>query len=288
MMKKKHGNSIKNYIQIAVGALCYAIAVSLFLDPNALAPGGVTGIAMILSRLTSIPTGTWFMLINIPILLIGLWKFGLRFLVSTIYCIGVVTIFTNGLAGMEPITEDRTLACVVGGTMLAVGIGLIFKAKATTGGTDIIVKLLRLKFPHMKTGGLFLSIDAVIVSCSAFVLKDIEVALYAGVCIFLISRVLDFVLYGRDEAKLIYIISDHYEEISKRLLEEVDVGVTFVEGVGAYSGKDKKVIMCAVRKPVAPKIEDVVREEDPQAFMVVTSATEVYGERHKSYFGERL
>ena len=112
--------------------------------------------------------------------------------------------------------------------------------------------------------------------------------MYACVCIFLISRVLDFVLYGRDEAKLIYIISDHHEQISKRLLEEVDVGVTFVEGVGAYSGKDKKVIMCAVKKPLAPKTEDVVKEEDPQAFMIITSATEIYGERHKSYFSERL
>ena len=113
-------------------------------------------------------------------------------------------------------------------------------------------------------------------------------ALYAGNCIFLISQVLDFVLYGRDEAKLIYIISDYHEQIAKRLLEELDVGVTYVEGIGAYSGKDKKVIMCAVKKPMAPKTEDVVREEDPMSFMIVTSATEIYGEGYKSYFSERL
>ncbi len=288
MKKKLHGNPIMNYIQIAVGSFLYAVGVSLFLDPNSLAPGGVTGISMIMSRITNIPTGTWILLINIPILLVGLWKFGFRFLVSTIYCIGVVSLFTNGLAKLEPVTEDRFLACIVGGSILAVGIGLVFKAKSTTGGTDIIVKLLRLKFPHMRTGGLFLAIDAVIVSCSAFILRDIEVALYAGVCIFLISQVLDFVLYGRDEAKLIYIISDYHEQISKRLLEELDVGVTYVEGIGAYSGKDKKVIMCAVKKPMAPKTEDVVREEDPQSFMIVTSATEIYGEGYKSYFSERL
>lgn len=288
MKKVLHGNPIMNYIQIAVGAFLYAVGVSLFLDPNSLAPGGVTGISMIMSRITNIPTGTWILLINIPILLVGLWKFGFRFLVSTMYCIGMVSLFTNGLAKLEPVTEDRFLACIVGGSILAVGIGLVFKAKSTTGGTDIIVKLLRLKFPHMRTGGLFLAIDAVIVSCSAFILKDIEVALYAGVCIFLISQVLDFVLYGRDEAKLIYIISDYHEQISKRLLEELDVGVTYVEGIGAYSGKDKKVIMCAVKKPMAPKTEDVVREEDPQSFMIVTSATEIYGEGYKSYFSERL
>jgi uncharacterized membrane-anchored protein YitT (DUF2179 family) len=131
-------------------------------------------------------------------------------------------------------------------------------------------------------------LDAVIVTASAFVIGDLEIALYAGVCIFLISQVLDFVLYGKDEEKLIYIISDHHEKIAVRLLEEVDVGVTYVEGIGAYSGKDKKVIMCAVKKPLAPKTEEVVKQEDPLAFMIITSATEIYGENHKSYFSERL
>ncbi len=288
MNKKHYNHRFLDYIQIAVGAALYAVGVSLFLDPNSLAPGGVTGIAMIMNRITGLETGTWILLINIPILLVGLWKFGIKFLLSTIYCTALVSVFTNLLSYFDPVTRDRFLACIVGGTLLAIGIGLVFKAKSTTGGTDIIVKLLRLKFPHMKTGGLFLTIDAAIVACSAFILKDIEVALYAGVCIFLIAQVLDFVLYGRDEAKLIYIISDHHEQIANRLLEDLDVGVTYVEGMGAYSGKDKKVIMCAVKKPMAPKTEDIVREEDPLAFMIVTSATEIYGEGYKSYFSERL
>lgn len=288
MSRKYLESAIFKYIQIAVGAVLYAIGVSLFLDPNSLAPGGVTGIAIILNRITDVETGTWILLINIPILLVGLWKFGMKFLISTIYCTGLISILTNAMSRYEPITGDRFLACIVGGTLLAVGIGLVFKAKATTGGTDIIVKLLRLKFPHMKTGGLFLLIDAFIVAGSAFLLKDLEVALYAGICVFLISQVLDFVLYGRDEAKLIYIISDCHEQIAKRLLDQLSVGVTYVEGIGAYSGKGKKVIMCAVKKSMAPKTEDVVREEDPQAFMIVTSATEIYGQGYKSYFSERL
>lgn len=288
MNKKIYEHPLVNYIQIALGAGIYAVGVSLFLDPNSLAPGGVTGIAIIMNRMLGVETGTWFLLLNVPVLLVGLWKFGMKFLLSTIYCTALVAVFTNILSRYDPITNDRFLACIVGGTLLAVGIGLVFKAKATTGGTDIVVKLLRLKFPHMKTGGLFLSIDAVIVAASAFLLQDVEVALYAGICIFLISQVLDFVLYGRDEAKLIYIISDCHEKIAGRLLEDLDVGVTYVEGVGAYSGKDKRVIMCAVKKPLAPKTEDVVKEEDPLAFMIVTSASEIYGEGYKSYFSERL
>jgi len=288
MSKKHFSHNIRRYLQITIAAAIYAAAVSLFLDPNSLAPGGVTGIAVILNRTTGVGTGTWIFLINIPILLVGLWKFGGRFLLSTIYCTVAISAFTNFFSKVEPVTNDNFLACIVGGTLLAVGVGLVFKAGSTSGGTDIIVKLLRQKYPHLKTGGLFLAIDAVIVAASILVIKDIEKALYAGVSIFLAARVLDFVLYGHDEAKLIYIISDHHQKIAGRLLETLDLGVTYVEGAGAYSGKEKKVILCAVKKHIAPKMENVVREEDPQAFMIVTSATEIYGEGHKSYFSERL
>lgn len=288
-MREKHSRKwIMNYIQIAVGTLIYAVAVSLFLDPNSLAPGGVTGIAMIMNRITKVETGTWILLINIPILLLGLWKFGIRFLVSTVYSIIWISILTNLLAGVRAATADNFLAAVAGSGLLALGMGLVLKAGATTGGTDIIVKLLRMKFPHMKTGGLFLTIDAVIVAGSFFIIRDTEKALYAGICIFLTSQILDLVLYGRDEAKLIYIISDRHEQIAHRLLEELEIGVTYIEGSGAYSGKDKKVILCAVKKPMAPKTEDIVREEDPQAFMIVSSASEIYGEGYKSYFSERI
>ncbi len=288
MQSKRDGNRFQDYFQITAGAIIYAFAISSFLDPNSLAPGGVTGISMVMNRITGLETGTWILLINIPILLLGLWKFGIRFLISTIYSIALVSTFTNLFSRFEPITRDDFLACIVGSALMALGIGLVFKAKSTTGGTDIIVKILRLKFPHMKTGGLFLALDAVTVTCSAFVIKDIEKALYAGICILVTSQILDIVLYGRDEAKLIYIISDHHEQIAKRLLEELELGVTYVEGAGAYSGKGKRVIMCAVKKQAAPKTEDVVRQEDPMAFMIVTSATEIYGEGYKSYFSERL
>lgn len=288
-MKNNHYNpSLKDYLMITFASVIYGVAVGVFLDPNSLAPGGVTGIAMILNRLIHIETGTCILLINIPILALGLWKFGIKFLLSTIYCTAATSVATNFCARFGAVTNDDFLATVIGSSLLAVAIGIVFKAKSTTGGTDIIVKLLRLKFPHMKTGGLFLAIDAVIVTCSAFVFQNFEKALYAGICIVLTSKVLDLVLYGTDEAKLIYIISDYHEKIASRLLAELDLGVTFIEGAGAYSGKGKRVIMCAVKKTMAPKTEDIVREEDPQAFMIVTSASEIYGEGYKSYFSERL
>ena len=217
-MKKIKSSAPKtalNYLLITVACAIYSAGVSLFLDPNSLAPGGVTGIAIILNRLIPVETGTLILLINIPILILGTWKFGLRFSLSTIYCTVLISLFTNLLSGVKTVTTDPFLAALAGGGLAAVGIGWVFKAGATTGGTDIIIKLLRIKMPHLRTGGLFLTMDAVIVALSAFVFKDIDVALYAGLAVFVISLVLDLVLYGRDEAKLIFIISDHSEQITR-------------------------------------------------------------------------
>ena len=286
--KKTPLQMIWDYVMITVASFVYAVSVSLFLDPNSLAPGGITGIAIILNRLFGIETGTWMLLINIPILLIGIWKFGLRFILSTIYCTAMTSLFTNLLTPVGAVTTDPLLASLTGSALMAVSMGWVFKAGSTTGGTDIIIKLLRLKFPYLKTGALFFLTDVVIVIASAFVFRNIDKALYAGIVVIVTSVVLDVVQYGRDEAKVIYIISDHAEKIAGRLLEELDIGVTYVQGSGAYSGKEKSVIMCAMKKNLAPKAEEIVKEEDPLAFMIVTSATEIFGEGYKSYFSEKL
>lgn len=286
--KKSLKRKVWDYIVITIASVIYAAGISLFIDPNQLAPGGVTGIAIILNRVTGVETGTWIMIVNIPIILLGAWKFGLKFIVSTIYAIALTSTTANIMKPIGALTTDLLLASLVGSGLMALGMGWVFKAGGTTGGTDIIVKVLRLKFPHLKTGSLFLLIDAVVVSLGAFVFRDVDRALYAGMVVFVTSFLLDIVLYGRDGAKLIYIISDHAEDIAKRLLEELDIGVTYMQGSGAYSGKEKQVIMCAMRKPLAPKAEEVVKVEDPMAFMIVTSAMEVYGKGYKSYFGEKL
>ncbi|MBE5865557.1 MAG: YitT family protein [Lachnospiraceae bacterium] len=286
--KKTPARRALDYLLMTVGAFIYAVGISLFLDPNSLAPGGVTGISIILNRITNIETGTLILLLNIPILLLGTWRFGVRFILSTLYCIALTSLFTNVLSAYGPITEDLVLAAVVGGAVLAAGVGIVFKAGGTTGGIDIIIKLLRLKMPHLKTGALYLAMDAVVVTASAILFHNIELALYAGVAVFVSSTVLDVVLYGRDGAKLIYIISDHFEPITKRLLEELDLGVTHMDASGAYSGKEKSVIMCVCRKALSPKVEEIVKEEDPLAFMIVSNATEIYGEGYKNIFSEKL
>lgn len=286
--KKTGKRRALDYVAITLGAFLYAVSISFFLDPNSLAPGGVTGIAIILNHVVGLETGTWLLIVNIPIVAVGMWKFGWRFILSTMYCTAVTSLFTNLLAPFGAVTGDPFLATLAGGALMAAGLGLVLKSGATTGGTDIIIKLLHLRYPHLKTGSLFLITDAVIVILSAFVFQDIDVALYAGVVVFINSILLDLVLYGRDGAKLIFIISDRHEAITGRVLEELDVGATYITGSGAYSGKAKSVIMCVMKKQLSPKAEEIVRQEDPGAFMIVASATEIFGEGYKSIFSERL
>lgn len=288
-MKHPILRNLKRFIMMSLGAIIYAFSISTIADPNSMAPGGVAGLSIILNRVIPIQTGTLIWCFNIPILLLGLWKFGAKFIVSTVYCTALLSVMTNVFDGrVPPLTNDILLAAISGGVLMAIGIGLVFKAGSTTGGTDIIVKVLRLRFPHLKTSILFLALDAAVVGCSAFVFRNVDAAMYAAIMVFVSSTVLDIVLYGKDSAKFIYIISDKSEQIAKRLLEDLNIGVTYVKGTGAYSGKDKNVIMCVVKKHIAPKTEDVVKEEDPMAFMIVTSATEIYGEGYKNLFSEKI
>lgn len=273
---------------IIFGSFLYAAGVALFLDPNNLAPGGLIGIAVILNRLISIDTGTLYFILNIPIVILGWWKFGGRFIASTFFAILINSMLTNELAAFPPITTEPLLAALAGSILVGVGIGIVFQCGATTGGTDIIVKVLRTKYKHLKTGFLFLMTDIVIVAVSGFVFRDFNVVLYAFIAVTVSGKAMDYVLYGSDEAKLIYIISNEADKIASRILKDMDIGATFLSGQGAFTGTDKKVIMCVVQKKRAPELEDIVKHEDKDAFMIVSSANEIYGEGYKNILHEKI
>lgn len=281
---------IIEYLIITFAAVLYGVGTSLLIDPNNIAPGGLTGLAIVLNRVLNIGTGMWFLLMNIPILLLAIWKFGIRFTISTVYCTAMISVVTDvcTMYFSDYIIYDRLLGVTFGSAATAVAIGLAFKCHATTGGTDVIIKLLRIRYPHIKTGNLYLLTDLVILVAAAIVFEDVTAALYSFMSVFVTSTVIDLVLYGRDGAKLIYIISDKPDIITSRLLEELDIGVTHVFAQGGYSGEKKKVIMCAIRKRLSPLAEDIVKQEDPNAFMIVSSASEIFGEGYKSYFDERM
>ena len=289
-MKKTVKERVIDYLVITLGSVIYAAGISMFLDPNNLAPGGVSGIAIILNNfIKPINVGTIIVLINIPIMIIGVIKFGFRFLCSSIYAVAVssaaMEIFDRTVGSL---TSNPLLAAIAGGTLQAVGIGLVFRTGATTGGTDIIVRLLRLKFRYMKTGTIFLMIDGVIIAASGIVFKDLDIALYAALSLTVYMMMFNSVLYGGSEARLIYIISGSRERIASRLMTELDAGATIIEGKGAYTGQDRDVLMIVLRMRSLPEARDIVREEDKNAFMIVTKATSVFGEGFKSHDEEEL
>ena len=288
LRKKKFGDAIINLLGVAIGSFIYACGISLFLDPNNLAPGGASGLAIVLNRICNIETGTLYFIINVPIMVIGLWKYGVRFIASTFFSILLNSIFTNRLAKLGALTDDLFIATMAGSVLVGVGVAIVFKSKATTGGTDIILKVLHDKYKHIKTGVIFLLTDIVIVAFSGLVFKDINIIMYALVSVFVQGKVLDIVLYGGDEAKLFYIISDNPDAISERIMKDIDITVTFLKGKGAYTGKEKQVILCVARKQQGPAIEEIVKAEDKDAFMIISSANEIYGEGYKNIMSEKL
>ena len=285
---KKHLNPILQYAGILAASALYAAAIALFLDPNHLAPGGVSGIAIIINQLTQIPTGTLILIMNVPLMALGMWKLGFKFLLSTLVAVISSSIFTNLLAPYGPLTTDPLLAACAGGALLAVGMGLLFKLGATSGGTDILIQVIKLKYKHLKTGSLFLITDCCVIAASALVFRNVDLALYAAIATILSSFCLDLVLYGRDEAKLVYLITDHEKAIANRLLEELEIGVTYLQGQGAYTRDNKKVILCAMQKRLLPRVQEIAMEEDPCAFLIVTSASEIFGEGFKDISAPRL
>ncbi len=285
---KKHLNPILQYAGILAASALYAAAIALFLDPNHLAPGGVSGIAIIINQLTQIPTGTLILIMNVPLMALGMWKLGFKFLLSTLVAVISSSIFTNLLAPYGPLTTDPLLAACAGGALLAVGMGLLFKLGATSGGTDILIRVIKLKYKHLKTGSLFLITDCCVIAASALVFRNVDLALYAAIATILSSFCLDLVLYGRDEAKLVYLITDHEKAIANRLLEELEIGVTYLQGQGAYTRDNKKVILCAMQKRLLPRVQEIAMEEDPCAFLIVTSASEIFGEGFKDISAPRL
>ncbi len=278
-MKKNKKLAIIKFILITFGSFIYSLGIAVFLDPNSLAPGGTTGIAIIISKLTSLQTGTLTLLINI--------------ILSTIYVTFVSSFFINNISaniigtyGM--VTEDLLLSGATGGALMGIGMAIVFRQGATTGGTDIIVRALRQKYRHIKSGNIFILTDAIIITASAVIFKNIEIALYAAITVVISNYVLDAVLYGGDSAKLLYIVSDNYNAIAKRILEEIDIGVTYLKAEGAYTSNDKKVIMCVCRKYNYTKIRQLVTEEDTDAFFIVSNASEVFGDGYKSYLVDEI
>lgn len=285
---KKAVRLFKKLVIILVGTFIYAAGIGLFLDPNELAPGGVVGLSVILSHSVGIETGTWYFLLNIPIVILGWWKFGGKFISYSFLAVAFNSIFTNIFGHFSAVTDNLFLASIAGSILVGTGIGLVLRTGATTGGMDIVIKVLRKKYPAIKTSTFFITIDIIIVAIAGFVFKDFNLVMYAFITVVLQGRVMDFILYGSDEARLIYIVSNKTEEMLPRILEELEIGATVLTGKGGYSNKEREIIMCVIKKRGTPKLEEIVKEVDGKAFMIITSANEIYGEGYKNILVDQL
>ena len=290
-MKRTPRQLVKNYIMIFFGCAIYAVSFDWCFEPNAIGFGGITGLAQIVNffcpRLT---IGFLVILFNVPLFLIGWRLFGNHMLISSITAMAVSSLMLDAFAVLIdfPPIEDRLLACIVGGILLGASLGIIFLQGATTGGTEIIARLLKLKLSWLPMGKCLLCADLTMVLAVALVFRDLGTALYGAVAIYISTLVMDQVLYGTNNAKVAYIISDHPEEIAQVILRDLDRSFTYLKGEGGYLGQEKNVILCAFKQREIVTIKETIRRVDPNAFMIVTSAHEVLGEGFGSYRPDAL
>ena len=274
---------------IALGAVIYALAFDWFVAPNQIAMGGVTGLAQIVNALVPVlPVGVLSILVNVPLFLAGWRLLGGRLLVSSLYAMAVSSLAIDVIAWMHTFPPmDPILATLYGGAGMGVGLGLVFSQGATTGGTDIIGKLLKLKFPWLPIGKLVMIPDMVVVILAAVVFGTVNAALYGLIQMYLLSKVMDMILYGWDTSRVAYIITDRWEETVQGLLD-MNRGVTLLQGKGAYTGAEKQVLLVAFRQREIVPIKRMLREIDPKAFFIVCDAHEILGEGFGDYQKEEI
>lgn len=258
-----------------------AIGVSCFLLPNQLSSGGFSGIATITYYLFNIPMGIMIFLLNVPLFLFAGYKIGKDFFIKSILGTFSLSFFIDLLDNLEPITTDRFLACIYGGTLIGLGTAIILKVGSSTGGTELIGNIIKTYNPHISMSKYLMLIDIVIIILNILFFKEIEIGLYSAIAIYLYGKLIDVVFEGVYYTKLLFIISDKNEEIAKKIVKEVERGVTGLYGKGMYSHNDKLVLICAATRGDIIKIKTIAKEVDQKCFIVVANAREVLGKGFK-------
>ena len=276
--KSKSAIIIWNYVFITFGCLLYAVGFSFFMFPNSIVSGGLTGLAMIINKFTGFPVGTMIIIMNLPLFAYAWKKFGRNFIIASFAGTILSSVFIDLLSATDiSATGDPMLAAIIGGVIKGSGMGLIYYAGGTTGGIDIVVKLLRRKFLNLNFGTLLLALDALIIAAYAVTFKIYESAMYAVIAIYVTSKVVDVVLYGFDTSSVFYIISDRHDEIADELVSGFHRGVTFLDGEGAYMHRKERVVLCVLKKTQIADARRMIRRIDPNAFVIVTDAKNVFG-----------
>ncbi|MGM0445898.1 MAG: YitT family protein [Bacillota bacterium] len=280
-MSYKVKNLVMNYILVTIGAVLTALSLVLFTVPNKIAAGGVSGVATILYHMFGFNVGIVILTINIPLFVLAVYVLGGSIGTKTLWGILVMSFSVEFLSPIiEPVTYEVILASIYGGVLGGLGMGLVFRAGGTTGGTDLIAALTSYFFPHFSIGqGLFL-IDGVVITLAGLVF-DIELALYAAITIFVSTKLIDIIQEGFNISKSVFIISDKSQIIKNSILTNMGRGVTALKGYGGYSGKEKDVLLVTINRAEITKLKNLIREIDQNAFVVLNEAHEVLGEGFK-------
>ena len=265
------------YIYIIIGAFLMAVSTALFLLPNQLSTGGISGISTILYYLCNYPVGLTMLLINVPLFVIAMVKVNKRLFFKSILGTVLLSVFIDLLENLSPITNDRFLACIYGGIIMGIGTAIILKAGASTGGTDLLSYVIRAYNNKFKSSRVIIIADTIIIFFNIIFFKEIEIGLYSVIAIYLMGKMIDIIFEGIYFTKIMFIISEKYEEISKEIGILVKRGSTGIYSKGMYSGKQNVMLFCVASRKEVAEIKQIIKQIDKNAFIVTTDAIETLG-----------
>lgn len=287
MNKKALSFIFDNFVWL-LGCISYSAGVTIFAVPNNIAQSGMTGVSIILNYLFDTPIGIVNFLLNVPLFLLSWFFIGKRITLRTLWVTAMLSAVMDLMSelvsrGVVPAYDsgDRLLACIFCGILCGFGLALVFLRNATTGGTDIIVRLIKRKLPHFSIGRLIMALDAVVVASAAVVFKSAESALYAAVLIFISSTVVDRILYGAGNGKILLVFTEKAHEVSQKIVSNMRRGVSIVPVEGGYTGDSKNMLIVVVRSDEVARVRRLIKEADAETFIVITEAKEILGEGFK-------
>ena len=283
-------NTLRRYAVITLGCIIYALAFNWCYAPNQIAYGGFTGLAQILNSFGGfLSVGVLVFLMNLPLFFLGWRLLGGGLLVSSLYAMTLSSLFIDLLGALVTFSPmEPLLACIYGGLILGIALGLILGQGASTGGTDLLARLLKLPLPWLPVGKLLLGLDLLVILASALVFRSLDTALYGLVALYLSTTVMDTVLYGLDTSKVAFIVTACPRPMAQALTRSLDRGITILQGEGAWSGETRQVLMCAFKQRQIVSLKQAVKELDPDAFLIVCNAHEVLGNGFGRYEKNQL
>lgn len=285
MEKNSMRGVLRDVSLLLIGSLIYGIGTYMFVVPANIAPGGASGIALMVNFVTGLPVGTLTLVLNVPLLVLAWFYLSRKFAVSTAITTAVCSFVLDFIVPLfVPVyTGDRLLCSLYGGVLVGAGMALIFIAGSTTGGTDILGYILQKKRPHMSIGRALMIVDGVILAVSIFVFGNIEAALFGLISLYVQTKVIDAIIYGEEVGSMATIITSNPDGITEKVISELDRTATLLPAKGAYSRKDTNVLLCTVRKSQFSLLKKIVYEADPNAFVMVTETSEVFGLGFKDF-----